>query len=1428
MHPTTSKSKLRAFKPRITKHLCLPVSERLESRRLLATIFLAQTSAPFALVGRPYSFTMAAYGPDADSKGPYTYTRPADFDGLTFAATNNVLVLSGTPLESGTFSFTLDVTDQAGDTGAQNYTLSVAKPSVPGINLCLDASNSSLEAATAGVPYSETLNATGGNNQYTYNVPSNVDGLTLFPYLNTVELSGTPLTAGTFPFTVTTNDSAGGKGTQSFVLDVGIGLVPGMLPYPGDSLAPGLVGQPYQQAISAMGTTGTVSFSHPATVDGLQLDTLNGALVVHGTPRAAGSFPFSVTADDSANRSVSFGYTLNVASSPVTLGVVTASGQKSTDPNSLAPAEVGQPYSQTFDVSGGSGTYPASSRNFPTDEVNGLGFTYDDHDNTLTLSGTPTQAGTFGYLAAITDSFGLTSTVQQYMLYVAGASSGLNLAANGAPTQPLAPVSLPAGSENMPYIQTFVGFDGAAGYDYSIDESKSALPAGLTFTSNRVVATLSGVPTEAGTFPIVVDVDNDGTRISTPYLLTIAPVTPLQLTRQSIEPGMVGLGYTQALISDALSAYIPSIVWKYFPYQFTAAGGSGGYLFTAAGLPPGMTFTSDGQLGGTPALVGDFAITVRVTDSAGDSAAKTYDLSVAPCPPFGNGESVNPYNDFTGVAYQPDVVKAAFGYNNVILSGGVIGTGKGQTIALIENSDQASFVSSIPALTLNRPDQVSYANSDLAAFSTAENLPQFGQSAGGDAPVFIKLTSDLTTDYPLAIVTPESGPQYIGSNGEFAQDVTTIHSLAPEANIVVFIAPPGATDDDLARIYQTAMSFPNNIPGLSPAMSEALQGLPPVSIVSSSVYNSYVESLDELNQEKEYLPPFPTTQPASVVIAAGDTGYFVPWITGPQYPGNSGNVISAAMTQPSISSDGTLLSEIGVSNAGGGPSLYLPQSSWQNGVVDYYSTTTRVSPDVGMVGSFNSGMLLVLNGQWDEANGSSNAAPAWAALLAIMDQGRALLGEQPMTTAEALASLYSLPASDFQKITQLDDGTDVPGNYNDAAGLGSPVANRLVAGMDGGHDIISGSLIDAATGSGLAGWTVFLDVDNDGAYHPGVDPTTLSNASGAYQFLVAPGTHYQVRVASPAGSQWVQTSADPGAISFTPGSDLAANNVNFVFDVVIHHPTLPLNGRLDPASDTGLSDDDGITFVASPIFEGTTAAGAVVQVSAQLLGSSSVVVIGTATANSQGNWSVTSSTLSDGRYTITAKVADQTGDSPSTSVLLPNPTEGYLTIDTQSPRIVAVSISPRQGQILITFQDNLSGLAQPIALNSQNYVLRRLRRHPFEKIKVSTSVPIASDAPQVVVLQLDSKAVRRSGSYGLEVLSGGIEDVAGNLLAGNFGGLFPTGPVPGGLPANATFRAGFSMVGRRATRLRPLTARFFATLGQTPRATSTFPRGARE
>ena len=67
---------------------------------------------------------------------------------------------------------------------------------------------------------------------------------------------------------------------------------------------------------------------------------------------------------------------------------------------------------------------------------------------------------------------------------------------------------------------------------------------------------------------------------------------------------------------------------------------------------------------------------------------------------------------------------------------------------------------------------------------------------------------------------------------------------------------------------------------------------------------------------------------------------------------------------------------------------------------------------------FRSTIPTAVRPPWGQWGGTSDAAPQWAALIAIADQGRALAGKASLDGAtQTLPMLYALPASDFHDIT---------------------------------------------------------------------------------------------------------------------------------------------------------------------------------------------------------------------------------------------------------------------------------------------------------------------------------------------------------------------------------------------------------------------------
>lgn len=225
---------------------------------------------------------------------------------------------------------------------------------------------------------------------------------------------------------------------------------------------------------------------------------------------------------------------------------------------------------------------------------------------------------------------------------------------------------------------------------------------------------------------------------------------------------------------------------------------------------------------------------------------------------------------------------------------------------------------------------------------------------------------------------------------------------------------------------------------------------------------------------------------------------------------------------------------------------------------------------------------------------------------------------------------------------------------------------------------------------------------------------------------------------------------------------------------------VPLSGRLDPASDTGISDSDGITFIRQPVYFGATEAHARVELFATLLpGPGPLIPLGFVEADGQGAWQIRSQVaLADGTYAVTALATDRNGVTTATAAL------GTLVVDTVGPRVVGLEFQRFQKRILTTFQDDRSGMARRTLIDGENYELRRPHTRLGQILirTLSTTTPAAPTDPQEVTARITGVPQLRRGTYVYTVVSGpyGVTDVAGNPLDGEFYGRFPSGNgVPG-------------------------------------------------
>ncbi len=284
---------------------------------------------PNGIVGLAYSQAFAATG----GTPAYTWTAQTSAlpPGLTVSTAG---VLSGTPSQAGTFTFTVTVTDSAQGTAAKQFSLTVN----PALSI---TTVSPLPNGTVGTAYSQqTFTAEGGTLPYTWTSPTSAlpPGLTASA---AGVLSGTPTQAGTFTFTVTVTDSAQSTAAKQFSLTVDPPLsITTASPLPG-----GTVGTAYSQLTFAA-TAGTPAYSWTPQTSALPPGlTVSTAGVLSGTPTQAGTSTFTVTVTDNAGSTASKQFTLIVALPPATApSVAVSSSSPGPAQQPTVNVQLGAPY----------------------------------------------------------------------------------------------------------------------------------------------------------------------------------------------------------------------------------------------------------------------------------------------------------------------------------------------------------------------------------------------------------------------------------------------------------------------------------------------------------------------------------------------------------------------------------------------------------------------------------------------------------------------------------------------------------------------------------------------------------------------------------------------------------------------------------------------------------------------------------------------------------------------------------------------------------------------------------------------------------------------------------------------------------------------------------------------------------------------------
>jgi hypothetical protein len=87
---------------------------------------------------------------------------------------------------------------------------------------------------------------------------------------------------------------------------------------------------------------------------------------------------------------------------------------------------------------------------------------------------------------------------------------------------------------------------------------------------------------------------------------------------------------------------------------------------------------------------------------------------------------------------------------------------------------------------------------------------------------------------------------------------------------------------------------------------------------------------------------------------------------------------------------------------------------------------------------------------WSQIGGTSLSCPCWAAIIAITNQARALVGAPTLDgVAQTLPRIYQLPQSDFHDIVLGNNGFAAGPGYDLVTGRGTPIAQLLIPDLAG-------------------------------------------------------------------------------------------------------------------------------------------------------------------------------------------------------------------------------------------------------------------------------------------------------------------------------------------------------------------------------------------
>jgi Tfp pilus tip-associated adhesin PilY1 len=374
--------------------------------------------------------------------------------------------------------------------------VAVAAPPCTSKPVSITNPGTSFDRATAGVAYSFTMTATGGDGNYTWSLAGKPAWLTL--NASTGQLSGTPGTGdvGTVSISATVTDTCSTVNTKTKTATLET-VLPGcvavddpdtpevetttisILTPSGTAFVNGTVGAPYVYTMSATGGDGNFTWTLYNTPAWLVYNSTSGQLT--GTPNASGTDAVTIKVEDTCITKNTTYKDASLESVLSTAALVINS--PSVDNEYITQGVQGSIYNGYIAVaSGGQTPYAWSASNL---SATGL----DIDSATGLISGVPTAAaGTYGFTLTVADLYSQTANRPANVKII-------NTTAAAGGTLSITSTTTPSSYIHLPVFNRFYsGYsDYAKGGTPPYTWSATNLPSGLSINSSTGL--INGTPT---------------------------------------------------------------------------------------------------------------------------------------------------------------------------------------------------------------------------------------------------------------------------------------------------------------------------------------------------------------------------------------------------------------------------------------------------------------------------------------------------------------------------------------------------------------------------------------------------------------------------------------------------------------------------------------------------------------------------------------------------------------------------------------------------------------------------------------------------------------------------------------------------------------------------------------------------------------------